>query len=72
MIQGVDLNQGQANSFIAKLNAATQNMNAGNTVATTNELQAFINEVEAYIKSGKLSSAEGQALIDVADTIKML
>jgi sugar lactone lactonase YvrE len=70
MVQNLNLNQDQANSLIVKLNTVTHNLNNGNTVSATNELGAFINEVEAYIKSGKLSSTEGQALIDAADAIK--
>lgn len=69
MVQNLNLDQGQANSLIVKLNAATKNLNNGNTKAATNELNAFINEVGADIKSGKLSSNEGQALIDAANAV---
>ena len=69
MVQNLNLNQGQANSLVVKLNAATKKLNDGNKQAATNELDAFINEVEAYIKSGKLTSTEGQALIDDANNV---
>lgn len=69
MVQSLNLDQGQANSLIVKLNAATQNLNDKSTPAATNELNAFINEVEADIQSGKLTSTEGQALIDDANAV---
>jgi len=63
------LNQGQGNSLIAKLDAATKNLNKGNTNAAINELRAFINEVQGNIRAGKLTPAQGQALIDAANAI---
>jgi hypothetical protein len=61
--------QGQGNSLIAKLNAATKNLNNGNTNVAINELHAFINEVQADIRAGKLTPAQGQPLIDAANAI---
>ena len=69
MVQSLNLNKGQANSLIVKLNAATKNLNNGNTKAATNELNAFNNEFGADIKTGKLSSTQGQALIDATNSI---
>jgi len=69
MVQSLNLNKGQANSLIVKLNAATKNLNNGNIKAATNELNAFNNEVGANIKSGKLSSTQGQALIDATNSV---
>ena len=69
MVQSLNLNKGQANSLIVKLNAATKNLNNGNTKAATNELNAFINEVGANTKSRKLSSTQGQVLIDATNSV---
>jgi YVTN family beta-propeller protein len=73
LIQGLvtsgKLNHGQANSLIVKLNAAKMNINHENTQAATNELNAFINEVNADIKTDKLSSTDGQTLIDEANAV---
>jgi len=73
LIQGLvtsgKLNNGQANSLIVKLNAAKMSINHENTQAATNELNAFINEVNADIKTGKLSSTDGQTLIDEANAV---
>lgn len=63
------LNQGQGNSLTAKLQAAINSLNNGNTTAACNQLQAFINQVNALISRGVLSLAEGQPLVNVADDI---
>jgi len=44
-------------------------MDRGNANAATNQLTAFINQVNALIRSGRLSEAQGQSLIDAANTI---
>jgi len=62
------LNKGQSNALIVKLKAATQNLDAGNTKAATNELNAFINQVNAF-KGKQLSSTEAQVLIDAANSM---
>jgi YVTN family beta-propeller protein len=63
------LNQGQANALIAKINATAQSLNAGDTNKAIDELNAFINQVKAYMKTGKLSSTEGQALVGGANAV---
>jgi uncharacterized repeat protein (TIGR03803 family) len=63
------LNKGQGNSFISKLEAALQQLAKGNVTAALNQLQAFVNEVTAYIDSGKLPPEEGQPLIDKANRV---
>ena len=52
------LNNGQKNSLIAKLNAASDSAARGNTTAATNQLNAFLNELAADQKTGKVSDAE--------------
>ena len=59
------LNRGQANSLLVKLNSA------GNERAQLNRLWAFINEVNAMVRAGILSAAEGQKLIDGAESLRM-
>ena len=44
-------------------------MDKGNTKPAINQLQAFINAVNADISSGKLTPAQGQPLIDAANAI---
>jgi hypothetical protein len=36
----------------------------GNANASANDLQSFINQVEALVRSGRLSAEDGQRLID--------
>jgi hypothetical protein len=63
------LSQGQGNAFIAILGAAEKMLNEGNTIAACNQLHAFINQVNAYIKAEILSVEEGQSLIDAAKCV---
>ena len=63
-VQSLNLIPEQANLLIVKLDAAILKLNKGNTLAATNDLNAFINQVSADINNGKISSTEGQALID--------
>jgi len=51
-----------------KLEAAQASIARGNSTAAFNQLGAFINEVEALVHSGRLSSDMGQMLIDLAST----
>lgn len=63
------LNGGQGNSLISKLEAAKKQLDKNNRTPAINELQAFINEVDADINSGKLTPAQGEPLIDAAHVI---
>ncbi|MBE9537070.1 MAG: hypothetical protein IMF07_07795 [Proteobacteria bacterium] len=69
IVSAGNLNQGEGSALNSKLDAATQQFNEGNTTAGCNGLQAFINQVNAKIKSNKLSQEEGQALIDAASSV---
>ncbi len=42
-------------------------MNLNNNIAATEYLQAFINQVNAFIRGRKLTVAQGQPLIDKAN-----
>ena len=58
------LNDGQANSFIVKLNHAIDSLNSKPDQPTAcNQLQAFVNEVNAYLQSGKLTQAQADTLL---------
>jgi hypothetical protein len=63
------LNQGQGNALTAKLRAAIKKMEQGNVNTAINQLQAFINQVNALINGGTLTPAEGQPLLDAANNI---
>lgn len=56
------LNAGQANSLLAKISAAQNQLGMGNTGAAANQLRALLNEVDAVVASGRLTSADAQPL----------
>ena len=66
--QGV-LNAGQGNALSSKLRAALQQLERGNARAAANQINAFINQVDALIRSRRLSPQQGQLLIDAAMNI---
>ena len=58
------LNGGQANSLIVKLNHAIDSLNSKPGQPTAcNQLQAFVNEVNAYVSGGKLTQAQADSLL---------
>jgi alpha-tubulin suppressor-like RCC1 family protein len=63
------LNAGNANSLTSKLNNAIASINASSSTAAANQLQAFINNVNALVGSGRLPAATGTQLIDAANQI---
>lgn len=56
------INHGIANSLQAKLSAAENQFQRGNTTAAVNQLEAFIHELDALVQSGRLSSADAAQL----------
>lgn len=56
------LNRGNANSLTAKLDAAKRQLERGNTTPAVNQLEAFLNELEAMVRSGRLSAADAEPL----------
>ncbi|HXG64790.1 MAG TPA: right-handed parallel beta-helix repeat-containing protein [Blastocatellia bacterium] len=63
------LKQGEGNALTAKLEAALKQVGRGNFHTAANQLRAFIHQVEAFVKAGKLSPAQGEALINAANAI---
>ena len=59
----------EGKAVIAKLEAAIQQLDKGNPNQAINQLHAFVNQVNALISAGTLSSTEGQPLIDAANAI---
>jgi hypothetical protein len=70
-INSFNLQPGIANSLEAKLNAAQASLAKGNTTAACNQINAFINEVQARTGPNKeLTSAQANQLIAAANQIK--
>jgi hypothetical protein len=63
--QGI-LDPGNGNALISKLNNAINSLNAGNTIAGDNQMNAFINQVNA-LTSKKLDSTDAQMLVSEID-----
>lgn len=63
------LTTGQANALTQKTAAATNKLDMGNKVAALNQLNAFINHVNALVTGGVLTPSEGQTLIDQVNLI---
>lgn len=56
------LSAGERSSLLAKLKAAAAAAGRGDTTAAHNQLNAFVNELQAHIKTGKLSTAQAATL----------
>ncbi|MBI2479975.1 MAG: hypothetical protein HYV60_15495 [Planctomycetia bacterium] len=61
------LSTGNANALTAKLDAAVSSLDRDNKKTGINQLKAFINQVNAFKKAGKLTNAVAQSLIDDAN-----
>ncbi len=64
------LNAGQKNSLIAKLNAASDAIARGDNKAASNQLRAFVNELEADYSSNRISLTAYNSLRADAHTVQ--
>ncbi len=62
-VGALPLNRGQINSLLSKLDAASRSLARGNETAARNQIQAFVNEVEAMARSGRIDSGVAAELI---------
>ncbi|MBI2833263.1 MAG: Ig-like domain-containing protein [Acidobacteria bacterium] len=69
LVAGFLPSQGERSSLTAKLEAAGASLARGNRTAAANQLNAFINEVRALQRSGRLGAAEGDFLAARAQSI---
>ena len=56
-------------SLFAKLNSALAKVASGDKAGAVSDLKSFINQVTTFVKTGRLTTAQGQPLIDAANTI---
>jgi hypothetical protein len=68
-LSGLVLTTGQANNLTDKLVNALNSIQAGQTKQAINQLQAFINSVQASLKTGKISDPTANTLIVAANAI---
>jgi len=69
LVDSGELGNGQGNALTSTLDAALDSLENENTTTTANQLNAVINKINAWIKAGKISEEEGQALIDAINEI---
>ncbi len=69
MSPGLGFSYGETTSLTAKLRAALGYLGVGDTADAIAALQAFINEVNALVKGGRLSAAAAAPLISAANGI---
>jgi hypothetical protein len=60
------LSAGQAHALIAKLTAAIASLDAGRSTPACNQLDAVVNQVNAFVRSGTLDVPTGQQLLNSA------
>jgi hypothetical protein len=65
----LSLNSGEVNSLEAKLRAAARQLVKGDTTPALNVLEAFINEMQAMMESGRVSQAAGSAIVAYAQRV---
>ena len=63
------ISNGNANSLDTKLDAAIAAFQRGQTGAAVNQLNALLNEIDAMVASGRLSSEDAAALRDLISRI---
>jgi len=60
----------QKNGLLAKLSAALQGLNSGQTNVACNKLSDFVNSVQTLISHGDLTAAQGNAWISSANHVR--
>lgn len=69
-VQGLSgLNQGQIRSLLAKLDAAERSFERGRDNAAAGQLGAFVNEVAAFERTGKLDPATAAELVALVEEL---
>jgi hypothetical protein len=71
LVESIELPNGIENSLLSKLDAAQKSLDKENTDAGINQLEAFINSVQA-LSGKKISETDAQILIDLAYAIMVV
>jgi hypothetical protein len=66
-----NLNHGQQNALTSTLNAAIDALNRGDNKAALNQLDAFENKVNAFVKTGILTQDQADLLLSSEDAIEI-
>jgi thrombospondin type 3 repeat protein/FIMAH domain-containing protein len=68
-VDALNIPDGMRRSLRAKLEAAQAAIARGNTTAARNQLNAFVNEVQAHRRSGKLTASAADSLLQTANSV---
>jgi hypothetical protein len=68
-VAALDLSSGVINSLTSKLQAAEQSLSDTNTTAAVDQLDAFVNEVDALVNSHRLGELSADSLISEVDNV---
>jgi DNA/RNA endonuclease G (NUC1) len=63
------LNSGNSTSLNAKINAAQKQIENGNFGAAANQLEALLNELDAMIRSGRMTAAQTAPLAEMVNRV---
>ena len=69
ILANADVNVGLAFSLTTELESVLASLDRKNTTVANKMLQGFINQIEGLIQAGRLSSTDGQLLIDAAQSV---
>jgi CSLREA domain-containing protein len=69
LVTAGSLAQNKANPLITKLDQVLNKLNAGQTTAACGQFGAFLNQLNADIGNGTLTAAQGQPLLNAANSI---
>jgi DNA/RNA endonuclease G (NUC1) len=69
LLAGGKIKPGNANSMQVKLDAAADAFSRGSTGAAVNQLNALLNEINAMVRSGRLTSSDAAPLIAAINRI---
>jgi YVTN family beta-propeller protein len=70
LVTGGTLTQGQANGLISKLAEARAKLDRGKSSPACNQLNAFINQVNGFVRNGSLTEAQAQRLNEAVNALK--
>jgi len=63
------LNKGDSSALEKKILDGLKKLDGGQTKTAVNNVQAFINQVSALVRSGRLSNRDGNKLIDLSNDL---
>lgn len=72
LVEDGQLNPGNANSLIVKIENSIKSLEKGNDNAAENQLSAFINQVEDYVINGVMTAEIAEELMSSAETAIIL